>query len=245
MSIPSLPSMGPLTPVNRFAYDRRPLDQYPPWGDPLPRAEAVEIAKDGLVNFLRILDEAAEARAKLEYVHGRTLSQEPDELRLRDHTLQPIHDLKFEGPFTFHGPCGHRIAYAGLNPWPEQSGLIVLLAPNVDRSPGGKGGALKLRGYDRKRPIMSTRDMIEDAMGYASSRIQWAEAGPRGDPKGRSWTVTCPRDKCHAAAHVTNGLMVTRFLETVIAGDGEMWLAGRASGRRAEREGSVIRARSR
>lgn len=212
------------TPVRRFTVDPAMFEPYEPWGEPVDRATAIRIATEGLANWRRINDESGADRRRQERIMGRKLSQEPDELRLRDHTLQPIQDLKFEGPFEVIGSCGHRVCYAALNPYPEHSGLIVLLAPHVDRS-APRGGALQLRGFDGRLVVLGTKEMIEDAIAHENYRICWAEAGEWGDPKARTWVIACPITGCLATHRVTNARLVEEFLNAIIDGCGEIRLS--------------------
>jgi hypothetical protein len=229
-----------MEPQNRFKYDvyperfgnlfdHRPLEQYEPWGEPVSREDALRIARQGVKDLARILAEEDRKRRARQRQWGRVVSQEPDERRLSDWTLQPLFDLKFEGPFEVIGRCGHRMAYAALNPYPEQTRLIVLFAQNVTRQPGLPGGAARLRGATRARPIMSTKDMIEDEMANSKARIRRHEAGEWGDPKGRTWDISCPKSFCNVEERVTNGRSLLLFMQTIVDGDGEMWLGGRAA----------------
>jgi hypothetical protein len=229
-----------MEPQDRFRYDvypdrfdHRPFEQYEPWGEVLPREEAVRIARQGIVDLSRILKEEDRKRAAQQRLRGRVISQEPGELRLSDWTLQPLFDLKFEGPFAVIGRCGHRMAYAALNPYPEQTRLIVLYGQNLARDPGLKGGAQRLRGASRSRVIMSTRDMIEDESANPHARIRRDVAGEWGDPTGRTWDISCPKSICGVEERITNGRALLLFLQTIVDGDGQMWVGGRASGLRS------------
>jgi hypothetical protein len=241
------------TPQERFRYDlyperwdglffHRPLEPYPPHGERLQRDEAVEIARQGIVDLTRILNEEDLKRREQEQQRGRTISQEPGELRLRDHTLQPLYKLTFEGPFKVVGRCGHPIAFAALDPYPERSGLVVLYAQRAVKEPADRSGAERLRGATRDRVIMSTKDMIEDEVANPNARIKRHEAGDWGDPKGRTWSIVCPKANCRGVETVTNGRSLLLFLQTIVVGDEEMWLGGR-SPVRAPRQTRAISSR--
>lgn len=210
--------------MRRFTVDPEVFEPYEPWGEPVDRATAVRIATEGLANWRRIDAASTRERERRERAMGRKLSQEIDELRLRDQSIGLIQELKFEGPFEVIGTCGHRVCYAALDPYPEKNGLIILLAPHVDRS-GPRGGALHLRGLDRKLVILGTKEMIQDAMANENYRIRWADPGEWGDPKGRTWTITCPADACRGTHRVTNARLVEEFLLAVIDGSGEIRLS--------------------
>ena len=211
---------------NRFAISR-PFHPYEPEGEPLPRAEARAIAAAGLIALNELLAFNESQREMRQKGAEATLTRELDELLLRDHSLQPVHRLKFEGPFRIIGRCGHRFGYAAMTPFPEQQGVIILTAPYVAAKSKRRGGARDLLNADRTKAVVGTQNMVEDAMeATGRTTVIPSGAGDWGDTSGRRRELICPLAKCQAQERILHGRLLKLFLEAIVDDGSEITLLG-------------------
>jgi hypothetical protein len=187
-----------------------------------PRAQALVAARQALA-VLSTLEEQNEAEARKrerQFRHPQTT--ELDEIFIRDPRLvEPLRQLRGEGPFPAWGRCGHRLGWIALNPVPEFQGARIVSAdyayPKKDRKPGAFG----LKSADKTKTVWSTQTIVEDSS-HGRGFQTTPGVGPWGATFGlkRIWRCRV----CGKSAPVTNRQLLRRFLETVVDGEKEVQL---------------------